>query len=285
MNEIVVRQMLKKDLLAVMKIKEAESWNQTIEDWEMFMNFNSDLCLVAVYESKVVGTVTAINYKNQVAWIGMMLVSKEFRGLGISKRLLTKLIDRLRACKSIKLDATKAGAKVYKKLGFKEELNISRMTTKKLSVQASPSLDDSVRLLKKEDLKSLVNADLDVFGADRSKLLNILINGGKDKGWCIERENNIVGYVLLRAGSNYTQIGPLVADSVTDAKALLVSVLTYLKEKPVVVDILYDKVALIKWLESLGFVKQRAFIRMYLKNNESPGITQKQFLIAGPELG
>jgi hypothetical protein len=39
------------------------------------------------------------------------------------------------------------------------------------------------------------------------------------------------------------------------------------------------------WLETLGFVKQRHFIRMYRNDNPYPGISGNHYLIAGPEFG
>jgi hypothetical protein len=38
-------------------------------------------------------------------------------------------------------------------------------------------------------------------------------------------------------------------------------------------------------LQSLGFIKQRAFIRMYKNENSFTGLTEKYFLICGPEFG
>ena len=50
-------------------------------------------------------------------------------------------------------------------------------------------------------------------------------------------------------------------------------------------DILADKKELYNWLASIGFVKQRKLVRMYLKNNPFPGDIEKQYLICGPEFG
>ena len=53
---------------------------------------------------------------------------------------------------------------------------------------------------------------------------------------------------------------------------------------PVGLDVPEDREDLIKWLESVGFVKQRHFVRMYLNDNPFPG-TRNQYLISGPEFG
>ena len=83
------------DLVALMQIKNDENWNQTEEDWLFLIKSNPKCCLVAILENRVIGTVTAINYHQKLAWIGMMLVSKKYRGLGISKILLNTVIENL----------------------------------------------------------------------------------------------------------------------------------------------------------------------------------------------
>ena len=94
-----------------------------------------NICLAAIEDQKVIGTATAINYSNQVAWIGMVLVDQEYRGRGVSKLLLTGLFEKLNSCKSIKLDATPAGKPVYQKFDIKTEYLIHRMTIDSASVQ------------------------------------------------------------------------------------------------------------------------------------------------------
>src|SRR5690606_16732457 len=89
---------------------------------------NPDHCLVAVREGVVIGTVTAITYENQLAWIGMMLVRTPFRGMGIGRLLMSSILKKLESCPSIKLDATPAGFPVYSKLGFIQEYILNRMT-------------------------------------------------------------------------------------------------------------------------------------------------------------
>jgi hypothetical protein len=54
---------------------------------------------------------------------------------------------------------------------------------------------------------------------------------------------------------------------------------------PIEVDVPANQVELINWLKSIGFTKQRDFVRMYLNENPYPGKPENQFLICGPEFG
>ena len=182
------------DLEAVMRIKEAENWNQTEEDWIFLMNSNPEYCLVAVFKDIVVGSVTAINYQNKVAWIGMMLVSKEYRGIGISTILLKNIISKLKKCKSIKLDATSLGVPVYKKLGFIEEYKIDRLTCLVTNII---------------DHDTIANLDEVLFGVNRIELIRFLSNNQSKIAYQVKTNNQLKGYVLGRNGSEYFQVGPL----------------------------------------------------------------------------
>ncbi|WP_084684724.1 GNAT family N-acetyltransferase [Maribacter forsetii] len=283
LTNIIVRQMAVNDIPGAMKLVIAENWNQTQIDWQMFLELNSNLCLVATYNNEIVGTVTAINYKNDVAWIGMMLVSKAFRGLGVSKNLLNTIIEKLEGCKSIKLDATAAGIPVYKKIGFQEELEVDRMITTDFDTTINNSSRDTVRAISVNDMEELSALDLNYFGANRLDLINFLKK--KNKAWCLIRNECIVAYVFLRPGSNYFQLGPLMAETVDDALNLIEIILEHNIGQSIVIDVLHDQFKFKERLVGLGFSFQRSFVRMYLKDNSFAGLLNKQFLIAGPELG
>ena len=83
--------------------------------------------MLATTGNKIIGTTTAINYANELAWLAMVLVEKTYRGKGISKLLLENVLEKLDSFKAIKLDATAAGQKVYTGFGFKEEYQVTRM--------------------------------------------------------------------------------------------------------------------------------------------------------------
>ncbi|MFK5973156.1 MAG: GNAT family N-acetyltransferase [Flavobacteriaceae bacterium] len=287
-TKIRVRQMQRSDLKAVMQIKKAENWNQTQEDWLFLLRSNPEYCLVALIKNQVIGTVTAINYQNKVAWIGMMLVAIDFRGMGVSKLLINTVIHKLKDCASIKLDATPVGIPVYKKLGFVKEYEISRMVSTNLHI-----IDDNqqggtiynLSPLSESELSNIASLDASLFGVNRSDLFRFLLGSRKEICLQIKEENQLKGYVLGRNGSNYIQIGPLMTYSTPLAQKLLYVVFESLKDQALVIDVLSDKAELKEWLLSLGFIHQRSFSRMHLKSNGYAGKTETQYAISGPELG
>ena len=284
-NQVRIRDMVLSDMDSLMRLKNAEGWNQLEKDWALLISYKESVNLVAVLDDRIVGTVTAINYANTVAWIGMMLVDRAHRGRGISKLLLLDAIDKLNRCKSIKLDATPAGRPVYLKFGFIDEYTLYRMTNpsvSKISLSDNPVATEKMR---PGDIPKVAAFDKKVFGADRTELITLLYESCPELAWLIKENNRVAGFCLGRQGQNFTQIGPVNASSKKHAEALIRSAINQITGRAVVVDIPASKSETKAWLEACGFVSQRPFDRMYLSKNPHPGIVENLYLIAGPELG
>lgn len=284
-ESIQIRKLLSEDIESAMRLVLAEGWNQTEKDWQLLIGNPLNYCIVAEFDGNFVGTATAINYSNRIAWIGMVLVNKEYRGRGISKILLSTIFDKLKSCKSIKLDATPAGQPVYEKLGFENEYLISRLVKKTFESLQFPDFGIIPQKILEKDIPSIIEFDKQSFGSDRTQLIETLVKDYPDKCWVLKRETKIVGFALGRNGNKYHQIGPVSAQTSDDATLLISYALKNMHNQPIVVDILDDKQELIELLISAGFVKQRYFTRMYLKNNPFPGEKSLQYLIGGPEFG
>ena len=287
MNDLnfLVRPMLLTDLKPAMDLAKIEGWNQTVKDWMILVDNPLNTCLVAEYTGKIIGTATVINYSNMAGWIGMVLVDKDFRRQGVGRKLVTKILDKVHGFKSVKLDATPAGQPVYQKLGFIEERVLYRMTSTPFRSLDKMRYDPEPETIQPKDFDDIIKFDKDIFGAERTYLLKNSMLNYPAKAFMLKRDGRISGYILGRDGIRYNYIGPVFAYSAIDAEALISKALKSLTGKDVALDVLDDKKELIEWLESIGFVIQRQFTRMYLKQNPFPGRIENQYLIIGPEYG
>jgi GNAT superfamily N-acetyltransferase len=280
-----IRQMRAVDLDQAFGLSLNESWNQTMNDWKLLFDNPENVCIVAEKDNMVVGTATALNHENKIAWIGMVLVDKSLRGQGAGKMLLENIINRLEHVESVKLDATPAGEPLYRKLGFIAEHKIFRMTADCLNYSSDLGHSVEPDNIDKDNFSEVTKLDREIFGADRHYLLMNLLSKNPGRAYYLKKENSPDGYVFGRAGSRFNYVGPVSALNKESAKELILKALKSLNGQNIAIDILEDKVDLISWLESIGFVKQRHFVRMYLKVNPYPGIVKNQYLISGPEFG
>ncbi|HBH84563.1 MAG: hypothetical protein A2X05_14380 [Bacteroidetes bacterium GWE2_41_25] len=280
-----VRPMTINDLDQAMGLSVVEGWNQTDKDWKLLLENAENVCIVAEKDGRIIGTATALNHSGKVAWIGMVLVDKPMRGLGAGKMLMTEIISRLKNLESVKLDATPAGQPLYNSLGFTAEYTIYRMTTPALESIKYRYSGDKPRKINSEGLNKIIQLDAPVFGAERGYLMNKLFDNFREKAYAFSDDKTTWGYILGRTGTKFNYIGPACAGTTEAAKGLIAAALEPFHSKPVGIDVLADKTELIEWLESIGFIKQRDFIRMYLGKNPYPGKPEFQYLISGPEFG
>ena len=280
-----VRPMTRNDLDQAFNLSVAEGWNQTETDWRFLLEKPDNVCIVAEKENRIAGTATALVHSGKVAWIGMVLVDKAMRGMGAGKMLMSEIIQRLGRIESVKLDATPAGQPLYKSLGFKDEYSIFRMTTASLKSADSRSACTVPLHITSERLQSVINLDTINFGVTRDYLLQHLSYEFPEKALSCSGSKNSWGYVLGRNGNRFAYVGPLCASSMDIVTDLISYALKPLVNQPVAIDVLSDKTEFIMLLESLGFVRQREFTRMYLKKNPHPGRPEYQYLISGPEFG
>jgi ribosomal protein S18 acetylase RimI-like enzyme len=266
-----------------MRLKSIANWNQVELDWDLLLSVEEGGNFVAIYRGKEIGTTTTFIYQNRFSWIGMVLVDPAYRGLGIGKMLLKKAVAFAQTKGTVRLDATPQGKKLYETMGFVAEREMVRVERK-----ANNGYIDS-NTVSKPILPGIVNQLIEydslVFGANRAIVIRDLFHRNQQYAFFIKRKGKISGYCLGRSGSNFEQIGPILAETAEDARDLLQSSLAYCGSKPVIVDTFTENKGWLNILYSLGFYTQRPFTRMYLGELIYPGIPDFQYAIAGPELG
>jgi len=280
-----LRQMGKKDIGEGMRLKKAAKWNQLEQDWNLFLEAGQDGSLVAEYLGQVVGTVTTVNYLKRFSWIGMLLVDPSIRRMGIGTRLLKEAIRLSLDNGTIRLDATPKGKKLYDTMGFKDEYNLSRYQLIQYDPERIPDPHLPCQKISRTDIALITDFDEKIFGAPRPVILQSLYRMGSSYAWIRKSENRIIGYCLGRPGSNFEQIGPVIAEDFESAASLLSHAMQQCQGKSVIVDIPDDQMVFRSYVEEIGFSIQRPFIRMHLGELHYPGQPQFQYAIAGPEIG
>jgi len=281
-SKLVLRPMTPADISLGMKLKSYAGWNQIETDWEMFISAGGKN-FVANLDGMDVGTVTSVPYSNHFAWIGMVLVDPSARRKGVGTTLLKRSIDESLSIGAVRLDATLDGYELYKTLGFKVEYELIRMIRKSgpVNLENTGHCDQ----IRNYELSGVIAYDSPVFGAERSIILKSLYKRNPEYAICCSGKGELEGYCMGRSGSNFEQIGPVIAEDDIIAQELTIKALTKCREADVVIDAFVDNPGWTSFLKKIGFIEQRKFIRMCLGELKHPGLTGKQYAIAGPEIG
>ncbi len=260
----------------------ASGWNQTLDDWRLFIG-HGDVTGLRDDTGTLVATAAALPYAGGQGWISMVLVRDDWRRRGLATQLLNDCVRALHMHGVTPvLDATPDGAEVYRRIGFVDGFALARWQGQGMA--GTPLAGARVRDAGSADAATFCALDREVTGLDRGFLLRDVL--ARPDTQALMRDDG-AGFVLARAGVRATQVGPLVAASEDDALALLQAVLARVRG-PVFLDVPDRWSRLTGWLQSHGFARQRPFVRMALT---APGVRlhaqahDRQFVLAGPEFG
>jgi hypothetical protein len=213
-----------------------------------------------------------------VTWISMVLVTASWRRRGLANALMTRCIDAARA-RHLEpwLDATPAGAAVYRPMGFAETgLRLARLRRTSSSAGAQPKQAVSAARLQKS-----LDADRRAMGFDRSGLIRQFAH--RAGSWIYETDH---ATGLMRAGRKARQIGPLYADNQAAAIALLEQIIEG-ESGSLVIDLSAAHSGAREFLLARGFVFERPFSRMRFGEGapRTAGDSAELIAVAGPEFG
>ena len=280
------------DVEAGLALSDAAGWNQTADDWALFIQKGHAIGY-RDGANRLVATAAALPYGERAGWISMVLVADAWRHRGLASALLDACVEHLRSANIVPvLDATPAGAEVYRRLGFKAGFEIDRWQWQ-ASLQAGPAFapeagagaDALLRPAGVADLDALAALDRAATGLDRRFLLASFLARPHTRAWC---SADWRGFIIARAGRRATQIGPLVTSAPNLAIALLAAALSSARLVPggsVFVDLPRCRGELAAWLEAQGWVRQRPFVRMALGAAHPPTLGEDCYVLAGPEFG
>jgi ribosomal protein S18 acetylase RimI-like enzyme len=254
-------------------------WNQTSADWALFPRQGTVFGLRSG-RAGIVATGAVLPYGGDFAWISMVLVTRSRRRQRIGTSILEACCAELaRRTLVAVLDATPAGERIYRPLGFEGMFNLSRWQG--ISGPRKKTRAVAIRSMAAPDLAAVTATDAAAFGADRRFLLQSLFDRLPQLAF-IAKDN--AGFVLARPGRVATQIGPLVAANEDVAASLLDAALGCVSG-PVFLDLIDGREILTARLRQRGFTVQRPFLRMGLKRGIPFGDTTRLFVVAGPEFG
>jgi ribosomal protein S18 acetylase RimI-like enzyme len=266
-------------------LRQIAGWNQTEHDWLGYLSYDPEGCFVAEVRGKPAGTATTIHYGDHFGWIGMVLVHPDYRRLGIGTRLLNRAISRLQQCgvKSIKLDATPMGRKVYVPLGFIDEYELSRY-------EGAPVADDlaeeaGVVPFSSANFMAMVQLDAAAFGAERRAVLQSLSERNPELCFAMRDAGGGGGFIIAREGAGAVQVGPWIPRDATVAERLLRALFRRLPGRRIFVDVVAPNAPANAIIRQQGFKVQRTLTRMYLGENAHPGEPLLVFGISSPEKG
>ena len=265
-------------LEGALKLSQEMSWPYLLKDWEFALQLGRGFVVTSA--GAVVGTALWWPYGDTHASAGMIIVSKAVQGRGYGARLMDALLAAARP-RIVTLNSTAEGMALYQRRGFVPIGIIHQHHGIPRERHEAPA-PCFVRAMAPSDFGAIVGLDHEATGWTRREMLNRLIEVGD--GYVLLRDGIPRGYAISRLFGRGHVIGPVVAESPTDARALIEAALAPLGSVFVRVDTSTTS-QLGEWLEGIGLQQVSDATTMVLGTQMPSTGPARTFALANQSFG
>ncbi|TQI76796.1 acetyltransferase (GNAT) family protein [Bosea sp. AK1] len=199
-----------------LQLSREAGWPHQREDWAMLLALSDGF--VMLQGDVVVGTAMMTPFADESARIAMVIVAATMRGRGLGRRLMDAA---LQACgeRECCLTATADGLPLYEKLGFRAAHEIRQHQGNLREGIAAPVPMRGIAWARAEDFATIAALDRQALGFDRRTLLHFLAETAQIA--VLREGDRIAGFGALRPFGRGEVIGPVIAETETQAQAIL----------------------------------------------------------------
>jgi ribosomal protein S18 acetylase RimI-like enzyme len=274
------RRMTEADVEAAHRLSLSVRWPHRLEDWAFIQHLGAGY--VAENDQGLVGTALCWSHGTEFASIGMVIVSAEWQGKGIGRKLMAMVLAEL-GKRNVLLHATAAGKDLYARLGFEA---VGEIHQHQGTVFKSPLMPlqpgERIRPLGSRDTAKLAALGARATGMPRATVLAALQNVAE--GVVIDRYDEVIGCAMLRRFGHGYAIGPVIAPDIERAKALISHWTGTYGGAFLRIDV-SGASGLSPWLTELGLVQVDSVVAMVRGEAPLPDRGVQQFAIINQALG
>ncbi|AJK89684.1 GNAT family N-acetyltransferase [Lysinibacillus fusiformis] len=234
---------------------------------------------------KIVSSAAIIPYDTNLASIGMVIVNKEYRGLGLGKKVTQKCIDSVSKDTSIMLISTEDGKPLYETLGFITVGFVQKfLSNSYIHTETFNNQDITIEKYNENDFNKIVELDSGAFGDMRK---SFLFNRIKQSKQCLVARNQkgkIIGFGLSILGPINLILGPIVAPD-SQTAAMIIDKLAINHQGKLRIDVASSNNELMFFLQKSGFVKVSEPPLMIKNSLNMPYRNKELFAIAAQIFG
>ena len=203
-------------LSQALMLSEALDWPYRQEDWQFALQLGHGLAVEV--HGRLCATALWWLYEDEFASCGMIIVSSAMQHQGIGSLLMEELLRQTQG-RTMILRSTREGRRLYERMGFMPFGQVNQHQGVLAAAPPKTSMAADIRPFRAADLPAVCQLDRRASGMGRARLLEALLAGGSMV--VMERSGIISGYACVRRWGRGVVIGPVVAGTTADAKALI----------------------------------------------------------------
>jgi GNAT superfamily N-acetyltransferase len=228
------------------QLSTAAGWPYRLSDWQFAHSLGQGYALED--DGKLVGTAMLWPYGDDFCSMGMIIMAGEYQGFGLGSRLVDTLLESA-GSRSAFLNATDAAINLYSRRGFVVNGLLHQHQGKPIIKEDDLCKKGNVVQASIDDLPMMKTLDHIALGMPRTDLIDSLSERGQL--FVIRDNSDITGYVICREFGHGYVIGPVIAQTVEDARCLIDAALVKVANQFVRIDVLSDS-GLSPWLDRRG---------------------------------
>lgn len=279
--QICYRPMTEDDLTAAYSLSQLVKWPHRIDDWKLVHHLGTGF--IAEYNQESIGTVLCWNHGDHYASLGMVIVSPEKQGNGIGRKLMERVLEKIGDQKNVLLFATPSGQPLYESFGFRAA---SKVYQHQAIVEASNSVDANLTKMQRQidqaDHAKIIELAEKSCGLAREAALNEILKSAT--GIVTESQGEITGFAIIRKFGRGYAIGPVIASSQEQAKAMIQSLINQHINEFVRIDVPQSS-QLSTWLEEIGLPQVDTVVEMIRGDMPQRDNTLRQYALINQALG
>lgn len=255
---MTIRTMSLAELQSVLEWAGDEGWNPGIDDAQAFYSADPEGFFLKLVDGQPVAAVSVVNHSDEHAFLGLYLCKPEFRGQGHGMEVWRA--GRAHAgSRCVGLDGVPDQQDNYRRDGF----HWHGRTTRFVGTAPLPMSEPMIPFAP-GDLNAVKSLDLAATGHARDRFLEAWITPTETRRTLVlKRDGTIAAMATYRRCQTGTKIGPLYAQTQSDAHALLAARPEVCGTGPLIVDVPDASPALRTTLETFGFEPSFETARMY----------------------
>lgn len=268
-NELVIRNMTRREVDQLVDWAANEGWNPGLHDAELFWATDPEAFIAAELNDELIGGGAITSYSCEFGFMGFFIVRPEYRGQGFGNTLWhirrDKLLDRLRPGAPIGMDGVFNMQDYYAKGGFVFSHRNLRFCSENTTSSAITPLDDAnIIPLADVPFEKLLDYDRRCFPAIRANFL---------KGWIAQPDalalgyqvdGLLQGYGVVRRCREGHKIGPLFANNGYIANILYLRLADFASGAPLFLDVPENNPAAMALVQQYQMTEVFGCARMYL---------------------
>jgi hypothetical protein len=216
-DNLVIRTMTRADLDLAIEWAAAEGWNPGLHDAESYFAADSEGYFIGLLDGEPVGSVSAVKYSPEYAFMGFFIVRPEQRGGLLGPRLAEHAFRHVGNALA-GLDGVLEQAERYAGIwGFEPAYHNMRYQG---VVASTGTTDPRIAEYAPADFADVEGYDRQCFPAPRHAFLEAWLRQPEAQVLLSRDGGALTGYGMIRPARDGYRIGPLFADNAKTAEAL-----------------------------------------------------------------